>query len=295
MLVNIQNWFMQAWQTFLDSLSLQNLWQLLQNTFGNDGEAYLQAIVKILVGLLLARIARAFVVRGFKKRSSRQHLMLIRRAVSYGIFFIFFISALQGINFPTEWFLGAAGVLTIALGFASQTSVSNLISGLFLLGEGTMEVGDIVEISGTTGEVLSVDLLSTKLRTFDNMFIRIPNETIIKSKVTNISRMPIRRIDIPIQIAYSENLSKVRELLEDLAYNHPLALEEPSAMLFTQGFGDSGVNLQFSVWAIKENFLELKSDMYEGIKQCFEEHNIEIPFPHIKILRDEKSQPLAKD
>ena len=286
MIENIQNWLLQVWQTFLDSLSLQNLWQLLQTTFGTDGEAYLQAFVKIVVGLILARIARAIVVRSFKKRSSKQHLMLITRAVSYGIFFIFLISALQGINFPTEWFLGAAGVLTIALGFASQTSVSNLISGLFLLGEGTMEVGEVVEISGTTGEVLSVDLLSTKLRTFDNMLIRIPNETIIKSKVTNISRMPIRRIDIPIQIGYSENLSKVRELLEGLAYNHPLALEEPKAMLFTQGFADSGVNLQFSVWAVKENFLELKSDLYEAIKECFDEHNIEIPFPHMKIISE---------
>lgn len=155
--------------------------------------------------------------------------------------------------------LGAAGVLTVAIGFASQTAASNFVSGLFLVVENPFSVGDVIRVDDTTGEVLSIDWLSVELRTFDNLLVRIPNETLVKSKLTNLNRFPIRRADLRVGVAYKEDLARVQEVLLDLADRNPLSLEEPAPLVILLGFGDSSVDIQFSVWGARENFLGLRT------------------------------------
>jgi small-conductance mechanosensitive channel len=188
--------------------------------------------------------------------------------------------------------LGAAGILTVALGFASQTSASNIISGLFLLGEKPFGVGDIVRVGTTTGEVIAIDLLSVKLRTFDNLFVRIPNETMIKAEITNLQRFPIRRFDLQIGVAYKEDLDRVREVLQTVADEHPLSLDEPAPMILFTGFADSSINFQFSVWALSDNFLEIRTQIPLAVKAAFDEHNIEIPFPHRTLYTGSETTPM---
>ena len=217
--------------------------------------------------------------------------MILRRASLYGITGLFAASALMELGFDLSVLLGAAGILTVAIGFASQTSASNVISGLFLLGERPFAVGDIIRVNGTVGEVLSVDLLSVKLRTFDNLFVRIPNETMIKSEVTNLRRFPIRRVDLQIGVAYKEDLRRVREVLMEVAARNPLCLEEPAPLIIFQGYGDSSINHQFSVWAKTEHFLDLRNSIPVEIKEAFDAHNIEIPFPHRTLYTGSETEP----
>jgi len=239
----------------------------------------LKALVKILVGLALGRLAGNGLARLFAEDDA-QRAMILRRGALYGITGLFTASALMELGFDLSVLLGAAGILTVAIGFASQTSASNVISGLFLLGERPFAVGDVIRVNGTTGEVLSVDLLSVKLRTFDNLFVRIPNETMIKSEVTNLRRFPIRRIDLQVGVAYKEDLREVRDVLMKVADRNPLCLEEPAPLIIFQGYGDSSINHQFSVWAKTEHFLDLRNSIPVEIKEAFDEHGIEIPFPH---------------
>lgn len=242
--------------------------------------AVVQAIILIIAGLFLARLARLAINRSLTKTLSAQQLMLLRRGVAYTIFILFFISALRELGFDFGVLLGAAGIVTVAVGFASQTSVSNLISGLFLVMERAVVVGDIIKVNGNTGEVLSVDLLSTKLRTFDNLLIRIPNESMVKAEITSYSRFPLRRVDLQIGVAYKEDIKKVHELLTEVADKNPLALIDPAPLIISQGFGESSVNYQFSVWGLAANYLELRNSLQEDVKVIFDEHGIEIPFPH---------------
>ena len=181
--------------------------------------------------------------------------------------------------------------LSVAVGFASQTSASNIISGLFLIGERPFSVGDIIRLDDTMGEVLSIDLLSVKLLTADNLFVRIPNETLIKSQVTNVTRFPIRRVDIRVGVAYKEDLSKVRRVLFEVARKNTLALEEPTPEVTFLDFGDSALDLQFSVWVQKENYLNLKSAITEEIKNAFDRAGIEIPFPHRSLYAGSVTEP----
>jgi len=257
---------------------------------GPQAATLLRAAVKIVLGLVLGRLTGNGLARLFAGEDA-QRAMIIRRASFYGIAGLFTASALVSLGFDLGVLLGAAGILTVALGFASQTSASNVISGLFLLGERPFAVGDVIRVSGTTGEVLSVDLLSVKLRTFDNLFVRIPNETMIKSEVTNLRRFPIRRVDLQIGVAYKEDLRKVREVLLEVADRNPLCLQEPAPLILFQGYGDSSINHQFSVWAKTENFLELRNSIPVEIKEAFDEHGIEIPFPHRTLYTGSETDP----
>ena len=200
-------------------------------------------------------------------------------------------STLHQLGFKLSVLLGAAGVLTVAIGFASQTSASNLISGLFLIAERPFVLGDVITVENTTGEVLSIDLLSVKLRTFDNLYVRVPNESIIKTRITNLTYFPLRRADISVAVAYKEDLPKVREVLTAVADANPLCLDEPEPLFIFKGYGDSALEMQFSVWGKRENFLDLRNSIQLEIKAAFDEAGIEIPFPHRTIYTGAVTDP----
>lgn len=238
------------------------------------------AAIKIFLGVVLGRLAGRALVKMFADRTDVHRAMLLKRISFYVIAGLFTASALMEIGFDLGVLLGAAGILTVAIGFASQTSASNVISGLFLIGERPFVVGDIIRVGQTTGEVLSIDLLSVKMRTFDNLFVRIPNETMIKTEVTNLNHFPIRRVDVMVGVAYKEDIRTVLEVLLEVADLNPLCLEEPAPLLLSRGFGESSIDYQFSVWAQTPNFLALRNIITVEIKEAFDERGIEIPFPH---------------
>lgn len=250
-----------------------------------------RACLLLLAGFVLATVVSRLAFRTMLRRVGEHHATLFRRVIYWGLLALFIASALREMGFNLGVLLGAAGVLTVAVGFASQTSASNLISGLFLVGERPFQVGDVIKIGTTTGEVLSIDLLSAKLRTFDNLFVRIPNETLIKTELTNLTRFPIRRFDLLVGVAYKENIDHVREVLERVADNNPLCLDEPAPLFIFLGFGESALNIQFSIWTQRQNFLELRNTMHKAVKEAFDEEGIEIPFPHRTLYTGSVTEP----
>ncbi len=218
-----------------------------------------------------------------------QQLTLARRAVSYTLFLA---SAMRELGFNFGVLLGAAGIVTLAIGFASQTSVSNVISGLFMILERSVGVGDVIKVGSTTGEVIAIDLLSTKLRTFDNLLVRIPNETMIKAEITTLTRFPIRRSRRRIGVAYKDDLQQVEQVLLAVADRNPLSLQEPQPLLIARGFGESSIDYLLGVRVKRENFLELRNQIYREIKEAFDDAGIEIPFPQRSVHAGSTSEPL---
>ena len=259
---------------------MSNWWSSLAEFWDNlAAPTIIISIVLLIAGFVLARLISSGLVRLLAKQTSAHQAMLVRRISFYTILTLFIASALIEVGFDMSIFLGAAGILTVAIGFASQTSASNIISGLFLIGEKPFEIGEVIRIGSTTGEVISIDLLSVKLRTLDNLYVRIANENLIKSEITNLHRFPIRRVDIIVGIDYNEDLKRVMDVLLDVADRNPLCLNEPRPQLIYQGFNESSIDIQFSAWAKQENFLEVKNGMYVEIKEAFDRQGISIPFP----------------
>lgn len=239
----------------------------------------LRAVIVLAVGLLAAKIASAGVARALLRRASAQHVMLARRGTLWLITGATLVTVLNHLGFDLGVLIGAAGIFTVAIGFASQTSASNLISGLFLIGERPFVVGDVITVGTRTGEVTAIDLLSVKLRTFDNLFVRIPNETLLKSEIVNVSYYPIRRVDFTVRVPYGEDLTHVRSTLMAMAEETPMCLDEPKPLFAFQGFEDSAQTVKFGVWAARENYLEVSVQMPQAIKRAFEHANIAIPYP----------------
>lgn len=250
-----------------------------------------KALVILLMGFLLAKLVTKFLNRTLSKSLSAQNLMILRRSVFYTILTLFFIAFLNQLGFDWKILLGTAGILTIALGFASQTSASNLISGIFLMVERPFVIDDLIEVGEAYGHVLSIDLLSTKIRTRDNILVRIPNETLMKSQFKNYTHFPIRRVDLKIGVAYKENIRKVISIIKSVVDKNPDCLDEPQPYILHEGFGDSSVDLLVGVWAKTENYWEVKTMLYRDIKEAFDKADIEIPFPHRSIYVGEKSKP----
>jgi len=261
---------------------------------GGTVAALLRVAVILVVGVPVILFVSRTLGRWLGSRYSAQQGMVGRKLVFYVGTGILGVWVLRELGFSLAPLLGAAGIVGIALGFASQTSVSNIISGFFLMAEQPFRVDDVIQVGGsggTIGRVLSIDMISVKLRTFDNRFVRIPNETLIKTEVTNITRFPIRRLDIPVGVAYKEEVERVRTLLLELADQNPLSLMEPEPMVRFEGFGSSSVDLTLAVWTARENWLDLKNRLYEEIKARFDSEDIEIPFPHQSLYAGLASEP----
>lgn len=252
---------------------------------------WINSIFLMVLGVVLGSVAGRSAARFMAERSTRHHTVMIRRLVFYAIVLLFAVAALREAGFSLDVVLGAAGILTVAIGFASQTSASNMISGLFLLVEKPFEIGDFIEADATIGEVVGIDMLSVKLRTPDNLYVRIPNETLIKTRVVNRSRFPIRRLDLTVGIAYAEDVERVEALLLELAEQNPVCLEEPKPFVLVTAFGPSSVDLQFSFWVPKDKVLEGRSSIMVAIKKALDREGIEIPFPHTSVYAGSHSEP----
>lgn len=242
----------------------------------------------VFVAFLALRLLRRLKLA----RLDAQRAMLLRRAISFAIIAGAGVAILHLLGLGLTPLLGAAGVLTIALGFASQTSVSNVISGFFLIGERPFVVGDFVEVEGTRGTVISIDMMSVQLRTIDNLMVRIPNETMLKTKVVNYTRFPVRRIDLKIGLAFEQPIEPVRLLLEDAVGRPTYSLVEPSSQFRVMGFSSSGVDVEMSVWVRTIDVVEARTALYSAVHEALLGEDIRFALPALRVSGGPVSEPV---
>ncbi|MBN1599424.1 MAG: mechanosensitive ion channel family protein [Bacteroidales bacterium] len=248
-------------------------------------------ILIIVFGYALLQLVMLVVRRLFWKNLKQQSRMILSKTILYTGFSIIILLILKELNVKVGAILGAAGVVGVIIGFASQTSIGNIISGLFIISEKSYEIGDLIRVGDKMGVVYSIDLLSLKLKTLDNLLIRIPNQTLISTEVTNITRFPIRRMDIDIGVAYKEDLGKVINVLKKLATENPNCLDEPEPLILIKNYGDSSINILYGLWFEKSNYVTLRNSIMQEILNAFREEGIEIPFPHISLYTGEATKP----
>lgn len=246
----------------------------------------LRVVLTVVIGLLLVRLVAVATQRYIMRKSTLQRRMLARKVITYSGFVLVLLAVLGELGVKLTALLGAAGIVGIAVGFASQTSVSNIISGLFLISEKPFTIGDAIRIGGTTGIIQSIDLLSIKIRTFDNLFVRIPNEKILSSEVINITRFPIRRMDIVFQVDYGQDLSRVLAILAEIARDNPWSLDEPEPLILLSEFKESGVEVLFGLWFAKADYSSLKNSIMQDVSTRFAAEGIRFAHPRRRVQAD---------
>lgn len=239
------------------------------------------SLALILLGYILALKLSKLIELKVSKKFSRHSSLVLRRIIFYCIFILFFIMGLQNSGINLTVFLGAAGIFTVAISFASQTAFSNLISGIFLLFEQPFKIGDTITVNGIQGVVESIDLLSTKLSTSDHQRVRLPNEMLLKSEIFNLSFYPLRRIDLLFTFNFQEDITKVKALLLSIIQSCPEILDKPKPSIVLNQFIEGHVELKLMAWAKTANLAESKDCLQELIKRRFNEEGIELPTPQI--------------
>ncbi len=264
--------------------------EVLKKVFSSENFHHIsRALIFLVVGFLLIRLIVTLVNRFTIKRVSRQSGMIVNKIITYTGMTILCFAVLSELGVNITALLGAAGILGIALGVASQKSIGNMVSGFFLLSERPFEVGDAVNIGGRVGTVLDVDLLAVKIKTFDNMLVRIPNEVIISSEVINITRFPLRRMDFTFTVSYGDDLDSLEVVLREMALRNPLVLDEPEPFFLLKEFNERGVELTFGVWFLKEDYRNVRNKVSKEILSEMRNLNMAIPYPKITI--DEAPSP----
>jgi len=263
----------------------------------SDGTVTMGSVLKFILILsfstFFAKIFSLYLRRSLKDRVSKDVGETIIKVLYFGILAIVFFSNLPLIGIHPSGFLLAGGVAGIVLGFASQSIVGNLVSGFFLMVERPIKIGDQVQINDVSGYVIDIRIISTLIRTYDGLLVRIPNQQVFTTNITNIVGHPVRRFEYIIRIRYSDDANAAIFLIKDLIDKEPFALLNPSPSVFVSDLGDSSVNITVRIWAPVNEWFGIKTRILWDIKQTLEENGIEIPLPHrvVRIQTDSKKVP----
>jgi small-conductance mechanosensitive channel len=208
---------------------------------------------------------------------------LIAKIFQILVFFIVFLVGLDILGLDLKALTLLGGTIGIGIGFGLQKIASNFISGIILLVEKSVEEGDILElIDGTMGTLKKTGARFSLIETFDGREVFVPNEDFITQRIVNWTYSSnIKRIELPINVAYKTDLSLAQSLILEAAKNHPDCSSVKDPLCFLQDFADSSVNfiLYFWVTDVTSGTLKVRSELLMSIWQAFKEHEIEIPFP----------------
>jgi small-conductance mechanosensitive channel len=247
--------------------------------------------------ILVSKIITLYLRRYLKDKVSKDVSETLLKFVYYFSIIVVFIAILPLIGLDPSGLLLAGSITGIILGFASQNIIGNLISGIFLLIEKPIKIGDQIKIDTISGFVTDIRIISTLIRTYDGLLIRIPNQNVFTSNITNSVSYPVKRFDINFRIRYSDDANYAILIVKDLISKEPFALLSPAPSVTVVELGESSVNLVARIWAPTTEWSPLNSNLIWAIKKALEKSAIEIPFPQrvVYLHTVTEKNPISED
>ena len=249
----------------------------------------ISAVLIFVGGYVIYKVGEKIISRAFVRAGLEQALIKILLKI-IKMFFVVIVVVMAlgqlGVNIGAA--LAGIGVIGIALGFAAQDSLSNVIAGFLIFIDKPFKVGDYISHENRYGRVEIITLRSTRIRTQDNTYVVIPNQKIINDVIVDHSTDGDTRVVIKIGIAYKESIDKAREVLMSEIVKIEGVITTPAPDVVVDGLGDSSINLLVRVW-IKDASIERRThySLVETCKKALDKAEIEIPFPHMQLIVDE--------
>ena len=239
------------------------------------------AIVILIVGWIVAGWIRVAVRKTLSRLPNAD--ATVTRAVSnlarYLVLVLVLIAVLAQFGVQTASILAVLGTAGLAIGLALQGTLSNVAAGFMLLMLRPFKIGDYVDAEGVAGTVEGIGLFTTEFTTFDGVFLVVPNSQIWSRAIVNYSRLPTRRLDVPIGIAYDDDIDKAAGALMALLEGDERVLKDPAPQVMVKELADSSVNLNLRCWANADDFWALLFDLNKAAKERVEAAGCSIPFP----------------
>jgi small-conductance mechanosensitive channel len=234
--------------------------------------------------IIVERIVQKQLIRRFLSRTKLQPSLQfgLSRIIGYTLIAVGFYVAFQLVGVDLSSLAIIAASVGVGVGFGLQNIINNFVSGIIILAERPISIGDRIEVAGVAGRVTKIQLRSTTVVTNDNITMIVPNADFISNTVTNWSHGdPKVRIRVPVGVAYGSDLKLLQQLLLEAAGEHPKALRDPSPVVLFNEFGDNSLNFELGVWTQEMTAapIHFTSEMNFIIEQKLRENDIEIPFP----------------
>lgn len=246
-------------------------------------ETVIFVLLILILGSSVVRLLLNAVRRISRKGMPQRTAQVVEKAIKYIGFGLVFITAGKRAGIDISAILGAAGIAGIALGFAAQTSVANIISGLFLFSEHAFKIGDTLQVDNLTGIVETVDFMCVRIRTFDNRLVRVPNETLIKSNIINVTFFPQRRLDLWITVPCTSDLEMVKTTLTAVLKSDLLVLPEPEPLVLLDSITPDGIIILAGAWMKQENLAALKNSLIPAIVSGLAAKGVEVQARRLEV------------
>ncbi|WP_413624288.1 mechanosensitive ion channel family protein [Luteibacter sp. Lutesp34] len=242
------------------------------------------AILLLVIGFWIAARLANFGRRALERARVDVTLALFLRNLIYGVLLaLLFIQVLGTMGVPTASFIAAIGAAGLAIGLALNSSLSNLAWGVLLILFRPFRVGDFVTVGGIDGTVESVNLMHTYLITPDNRQAVVPNAKVGGDAIINYNVRGTRRFELKVGIGYGDDIGKAMQVVQELFAADPRILKDPAPGVWTEGLGDSSVNLVIRGWTSVPDMWEAQTTLLRRIKERFAEEEITIPYPQSEI------------
>ncbi len=249
----------------------------------------LDFLIAIVVTVIVAIVLFAIVMRIIRRMLERSPIPpllteLLARVIRILLWIVLLLVFLSLIGFDISAIvLALSAIIGLVLAFGMSDSTNNFFAGVWIATIRPFHKDDVVEVSGHTGKVIAVGIMATELRTPDNIQIVIPNRNVWGAPIVNYTRMPTRRVNTDVGIAYGSDVGKAYDLSMKLMKEHPKVLENPEPSIYMTALADSSVNLQLRPWAKTEDYWDVLHDMRKALHEELPKAGIEIPFPQLDV------------
>lgn len=241
--------------------------------------ALLLAVCLIVMKLLMSVLSRALDRLNIEKGLHT----FIKSVVRILLWFLTIIIVLGYIGIEVTSLIALLSVIGLAISLAIQGTLSNLAGGIQVLVSKPFKAGDYIETESVSGTVSEIGLVYTKVKTYDNKLIMIPNGQISSAKITNYTAEEQRRVDLKFNTSYDAPVELVKATIQSVIRNHPKALQEPAPFARVSDYKDSSIEYAVRVWCVTDDYWELYSDLLEQVKAAFDQNGIKMTYSHLNV------------
>ncbi len=256
-------------------------WEAILSLGTEYGFDLLAGAATLIFGWWLAGRARKLVLKGLNRVPAVDETLrpFFASIVRYAIIAITLVAVLARLGIQTTSIIAVLGAAGLAIGLALQGTLQNIAAGIMLLILRPFKVGDYIDAGGTAGTVDEIGLFTTDMTTFDGIYLSVPNSSLWNTSILNYTRLPTRRLDIPVGIAYEDDVEKALSLLLEKLRTDSRVLADPEPQVMVTALGDSSVDLNLRCWSLREDFWALRFDLNKNAKLWLDRAGISIPFP----------------
>ncbi len=250
------------------------------------------AVFLLVGGMILIRLLSRLMKKTFRRYKVEPSLSsFLQSLVKFMLYALLIISIGTTLGVKTSSFVAVIGAAGIAIGLALQGSLANFAGGVLILVFKPFKVGDLIHVNGNLGTVIKIDILYTRLVTFDNRIITMPNGNVANSDVDNRTMQETRRVDLKLKFQYDTDIKQVREVVVAALKKHPKALAQPAPDLWLDEIGEYELKMVARCWVHPQDYWPVIWGQYEAVKEALDEAGITIPVPRQEVLWKGQNTP----